>query len=202
MNFWNYNSQFSPPVANGFQLGPETNMTPVYTLGELVSNPALRAPERIWIKDERAHPTGTHKDRSFRYWISRLYENGIKEAVISSSGNSAFAAAFYCSLAQIRLQVFVRHDFPNDAAAKLAQYPLVILHQSKTPKKDAFLFGKKHAIPYLRASIDPLALEGYKTLSFELAKAYPDIEEIFIPTSSAATLVGVYNGYRMLGKNN
>jgi len=198
-------------------------MTPVYTLERFVSNPTPSAEKlpaftknnlikgagsnfepsdfaHILIKDERTHTTKTHKDRSFRHWVSRLYADGIKEAALSSSGSSAYAAAHYCSLAKIKLHIFIRKDFPENAIARLTQYPNIILYQSKTPKKDAFLFSKKYSIPYLRASTDPFAPEGYKTLSFELAQEHPDIEEIFIPTSSGATLVGVYRGYTLLKK--
>ena len=98
--FWHYNKYFDHPIPAEFQLPGYDDATPVYTLSGDMSN--------VLVKDERVHITGTHKDRSFRYWISRLSEKGTKKAVISSSGSAARSAAYFCNLAGIDLTVFTK----------------------------------------------------------------------------------------------
>lgn len=197
--FWNYNNYFSNPIRKEFQLSPE--IEPVTSLYQLVQVASIKEGlDNAWLKNEGENITGTHKDRSFRYWISYHYMHGTKEVVLSSSGSSAFAAAYYCKKAGIKLHAFIREDFDKEKIDVLHQYSIVIPHLSPTPKKDAFRLAKEMGIPYLRASIDPLAIEGYKTLGFEIAESLKDVKEIFIPTSSGATAVGIYQAFRILGR--
>ncbi|MBI2643983.1 MAG: PLP-dependent lyase/thiolase [Candidatus Wildermuthbacteria bacterium] len=197
--FWEYNNYFSTPIPEKFQLSGIIRPTPLYQLNYTASKGER---ENIWIKDESANPTATHKDRSFQYWVSYWHMQDTPELVISSSGSAAKSAAYYCKLASIKLHIFVRKDFPEDRLRYLKQFPISILHQSNTPKKEAFQWSKNHHIPYLRASVDSLAIEGYKTLAFELAKEYGEVEEIFVPTSSGATIAGLYAGYKILEQQN
>ena len=148
-------------------------MSPVYLLEGGLSN--------AWIKDESVHPTGTHKDRSFRYWISYLWSRGIREAVISSSGSAGRSATYFCKIAEINLTVFTEET-------------------TKTPKKDAVAFAREYRIINLRSSADQNSIEGYKTIAFELAEQHPDAEELFIPVSSGAALLGIHKGYSVLFK--
>ncbi|MBI2577801.1 MAG: PLP-dependent lyase/thiolase [Candidatus Wildermuthbacteria bacterium] len=197
--FWNYNNYFSTPIPREFQLSPEIEpVTSLYQLALVAST--KEGLEEAWLKNEGENITGTHKDRSFRYWISYHCMQGTKEVVLSSSGSSAFAAAYYCQKSGIKLHAFIREDFAKDKIDLLHQYATTIPHLSLTPKKDAFRLAKETGMPYLRSSIDPLAIEGYKTLGFEIAESLKDVEEIFIPTSSGATAAGIYQAFRILGQ--
>ena len=188
--FWTYNRYFTTPIPREYQLSlsSQESSTPLYPLDKA---------ESIWIKDESKNAGGTHKDRSFRYWISWLYAQGIKEATLSSSGSSAFAGALYAAKAGIKLTVFLRHDFPSNEVATLRQFGAIV-RQSKTPKRDAISFSKEKSIPLLRASTNSIAKEGYKTLGFEIAEQKKSVTEIFVPTSSGSTLLGIYEAYRVL----
>ena len=135
----------------------------------------------VSIKDEGVHITGTHKDRSFRYWISLLKERGVKKAVISSSGSAARSAKYFCKEAGIELEIFTKEV-------------------TKTPKKDAVAYAREHNVPNLRSSTDEDAIEGYKTITFELVEQHQDVQEIFLSVSSGAALLGIYEGYKILSK--
>ena len=195
--FWDYNNYFLTPIPARFQLGGLDETTPVYPAESIVSSASLPL-LRCLVKDEGVNLTGTHKDRSFRYWISYLHMQGVTEAVLSSSGSSAFSAAYFSALAGIKLTIFLRYSFPAEKKQELLRYKNVKVIESKTPKKDAVLLSRKKNILNLRASADPYAIEGYKTLAFEIIEKYPRVEEIFVPTSSGSTLVGLYQGYSTL----
>lgn len=171
--FWDYNKYFERPIPEKFWLPGLDEMSPVYLLEDGLSN--------VWIKDESVHPTGTHKDRSFRYWVSYLWSKGIRKAVIPSSGSAGRSANHFCKIAEINLTVFTKET-------------------TKTPKKDAIAFAREYAVINLRSSTDQNSIEGYKTIAFELAEQLSDAEELFIPVSSGAALLGIYNGYKMLLK--
>lgn len=130
-----------------------------------------------WAKLESQNPTGTHKDRSIGPWIEYYTKQGIKDFAIASSGNSAIAATKYCAKRGFRLRVFTPQT-------------------TKTPRKDAFQFSRNNNAINLRASTDDHALIGYKQIAYELIKQLAKIDNIFVPTSSGATLEGVSMGFK------
>ncbi|MFY9457309.1 MAG: PLP-dependent lyase/thiolase, partial [Candidatus Spechtbacterales bacterium] len=164
-------------------------MTPLYKI--LISG------STVWAKMENQNPTGTHKDRSMERWILNFAKASARELAISSSGNSAISAAKYCRENNIKLNVFLSPSVDREKIERLRPYTNIILHLTKTPNKDAFRFCKKNNVPNLRASKDDMALEGYRDIARELTEQLPQIDNIFIPISSGATLEGMYQGYCM-----
>lgn len=175
-------------------------MTPLYKIQLPQSSIVLYA------KLERFNPTGTHKDRSIGPWIEYYRKQGIAEFAIASSGNSAISAAKYCAENKLKLQIFVSPKLEQNKEFLLVQYaaqPLrglggtaITLSRTKTPRRDAIRFCKKNKAVNLRASTDNSALIGYRSIAFELMGQLPRIDNIFIPTSSGATLEGVYDGFK------
>lgn len=150
----------------------------------------------VYAKMENENPTGTHKDRSMGPWIDHYAQQGKKKFVLSSSGNSAFAAARHCDEMGLELSIFMHPSDRGEKLAKIKKYKNVSVELTKTPKKDALHFAKKHNVPLLRASTDDHALEGYKKIAFELIEQLSKIDNIFVPTSSGATLEGIYLGFK------
>ena len=62
-----------------------------YNLGLMLGRPY------IYVKDERQGPTGSFKDRQASIAVSAMKENGITEAVLSSTGNVAISYSAYCA---------------------------------------------------------------------------------------------------------
>lgn len=168
-------------------------MTPLYNIKIPGSNGG-----EIWAKLENQNPTGSHKDRSMALWVAYFEEQGARDLALSSSGNSAISAAKYCADRDIQLHAFLSPLAEKEKIAKIEAHPNVSLHISKTPNKEAFRFAKERAIPNLRASRDDNALVGYMGIAFELMEQKFPIDNIFIPTSSGATLEGIYRGYKFL----
>ena len=84
---------------------PDVSAKNRITLGE-GATPLLKI-EDIYFKCEYKNPTGSVKDRGLAYQVSKLLENKIKFAVISSSGNAGISAASYCRQAKVKLTVFI-----------------------------------------------------------------------------------------------
>lgn len=169
-------------------------MTSVYK----ISIPESKA--EVWAKIESENPTGTHKDRSMGPWIEYYIKQGQEKFVVSSSGNSAAAAAKVCAEKNVKLTIFMHPDDKSHRLEDIKDVGDISVKLSKTPKRDAFQFSEKHNIPNLRASTDDNALEGYKEIAFEIIEQIPKINNIFIPTSSGATLEGIFLGFEEKSK--
>lgn len=167
------------------------------TLGE--GGTSLVKKGGIYFKCEFQNPSGSVKDRSFAYQISKIKSLGWSKAVISSSGNAAISALFYCQKAGIILTVFVSPKINKRKEAVLKKYSCAII-KTKKPISESIRFAKENNAYNLRQSQDDNALYGYKTIAFELLEQEKNIDALFIPVSSGTTFVGIARGYEQFGR--
>ena len=160
---------------------------------------SLKNLDNIFFKCEYENPTGSHKDRAMAYQVSKLYEEGVKKAVISSSGNAAISAAHYCHLGKIDLTVFVSPKINSQKLENLKRFPCRLI-QTLKPTSAAFQYAQKYHLHNLKQSTDPNAPIGYMTLAYELMEENKIIDAIFLPVSGGAALVGLARGYQKLKK--
>ena len=76
--------------------------------------------DSVYIKDERYGPTCSFKDRQAAGAVAAMLENGIREAVIASTGNAAVAYAAACARAGIKLWVFMTSLVPQEKLREAA----------------------------------------------------------------------------------
>ncbi len=153
----------------------------------MIITPLLKI-NNIYLKREDQNPTGSAKDRALSVQIRKLEEKGIKDAVISSTGNAAISAQYYCKQAKIKLTIFVSPQINKEKCRLLSGSTLIF---DPNPIKAAFQFAKKNNLPYLRQSTDPNAILGYQQIGRELLDQLPTLSSIFIPTASGSTLLGI-----------
>ncbi|WKZ31196.1 MAG: PLP-dependent lyase/thiolase [Candidatus Dojkabacteria bacterium] len=199
MSIWKYAEQYNPIVDIAARIennAGNTELTQIEIDGHAV-----------WLKREDQNPTGSHKDRSLAFQLSAHIADGRQDFVISSSGNSVISAAnIVKQLPNIKLNIFLSPKLSESKKARLEKYlgseidisskePQLIgnitLHFSRRALSDSFRFAKEHEYVLLRGSQDPYAVEGFKSLGYELLEQLPDITDIFMATSSGTTLVGV-----------
>jgi len=176
------------------------------TLGEgntkfYLTFPADAPQSMLGIKDENTNPNGSFKDRSLAYQLSIYLDQGKDRFVISSSGNAAISAAAYANLGGAELDVFVADTVNLLKLQKLKKIAdgnkKIKIHQSGKPKSEAIQFALETGAINLRASIDDLALPGYKTIAYELAMHdYPEVDALFIPCSSGTSSLGILQGFK------
>lgn len=165
---------------------------------------ALGLTADLYLKREDLHPYGSHKGRSIPLMIKSYVKEGVRQFVISSSGNAALAAIHTVNQhnknntsKEITLSVFVgNHITPAklqslEVAARNSETISII--QVDNPKQQAFQMDKNGEAKNLRQSTDDLALEGYHQLAEELAKI-EHLSAVFIPSSSgtAAQALGAW----------
>lgn len=159
---------------------------------------SLKKEGSILFKCEFENPTGSMKDRAIAVQVAHLINIHIQKAVISSSGNAAISAAFYCKKAEIDLTVFVAPSICREKLIVLKKFPISI-KISKKPLSSAQRQSIQTGAYNLKQSKDPFAWQGYSKIAIELVKQQKDIDAVFIPTSGGAMLWGIYLGFKKIG---
>jgi len=211
MGIWEYQDYFVPQVDKAYQLSSNEGNTLTRSSHVLAT---MLGVQNIHIKREDLNPSGSHKDRTIAYQMSAHMQNGAKSFVLSSTGNAAISAIMYSKFLNIDLHIFLSPKLVQSKVIRLEQIlekPLnltgegqvieidnYVFHISKRPVSDSVKYAKTTNSVLLRASTDPYAIEGYKTIAFELIKQVPQAKEIFIPVSSGTAAIGIYEGYKQL----
>ncbi|MBP9817795.1 PLP-dependent lyase/thiolase [Candidatus Shapirobacteria bacterium] len=145
----------------------------------------------VYLKHEDQNLTGSAKDRAIELQIDNLISQGYKSAVISSTGNAAISAQYFCHLKKIPLTIFVSPNINPHKLLTIKNKNNSKIFKSNQPISDAFKFAKTNNAYLLRQSTDPIALLGYQKISQELIAQLPKITSIFIPVGSGTTLLGI-----------
>jgi threonine synthase len=150
-----------------------TPLLRAHNLGLMLGHP------NIYIKDERQGPTGSFKDRQAAIAISVMKEAGIKEAVVSSTGNVAIAYSAYSARAGIKMWVFVTSSVPADKMREVALYGSEVIKVAGTydeAKRIAAEFATSKNLFLDRGIKGIAAKEAMKTLAFEVAEQLGSIQ--------------------------
>ncbi len=204
MSIWHYKS-LSDQVEEKYRLTQDEGNTPIEQI--LLKHPDLPKEMIVRIKREDQNPNGSFKDRSLAFQISKYFQKGEKTLVISSSANSAISAVAYAKMAGINIHVFVAEKIREEKMKRLELVSKVgdvnaddsaearaQIHKSLKPKSEAVKFANDNKLVNLRGSMDDTAVEGFKTLGYEIAKVADIVDAIFIPVSSGTSTVGIYKG--------
>jgi len=140
----------------------------------------------LYFKREDQNLTGSAKDRSLALQVKYLSTHGYISAVISSTGNAAISAQYFCHKYGINLTVFVSPHTDNSKLKLIANYIV-----SPKPISDAFKYAKENKAYLLRQSTDPIAITGYSQITKEIINQCPQVSSIFVPIGSGTTLVGI-----------
>jgi threonine synthase len=173
--------------------------TPLEYYAELAEKISIN---QLLVKREDLNPSGSHKDRAIWHMFDSYIERGTKYFVISSSGNAAISAAYYCVQKPVlKLDIFISPRMPEAKKKRLDEIVSnnsnISVHVSQTAKSEAIKFAKGNHYQLIRTSTDDIALEGYKNLASELVDDITQLKlgqsefNIFMPTSSGTTLVGL-----------
>jgi threonine synthase len=183
--------------------------TPVVTLLEggtpLVPAPVLSARTGcdVWLKIEGANPTGSFKDRGMTVAVSRALEEGARAVLCASTGNTSASAAAYAARAAIPCAVVIPEG--RIALGKLAQ---ALVHGASVLAvdgnfDDCLVLVRELAERYpvaLVNSVNPLRIQGQKTVAFEIVEALGDAPDVHcIPVGNAGNITATWLGYTEAG---
>ncbi len=194
------------------ELKQYTNFNINYSLseGDTSTDEIKLGSTRLLIKREDLNPTGSWKDRATAFKLSQLADLGVKQAVISSSGNAAisFASFIHKLNLDFKLHVVISNKSINpeklEILIDLKKQINLEIYESAIPKQKRAEIISKTGSYNLSASTDSEIIKAYWTLGFEIAsliKNYSSKElketYLFVPVSSGTALVGLVQGLGM-----
>lgn len=159
--------------------------------------------DSVYIKDERYGSTSSFKDRQAAGAVAAMLENGIKEAVIASTGNAAVAYAAACARAGIKLWVFMTSLVPQEKLREAALFGAEVIRVSGNydqTKQIASQFAQRRHLLLDRGATSIPARESMKTIAYEIVEQLgwhaPDwyIQAV----SGGMGPLGVYQGFKEL----
>lgn len=157
----------------------------------------------LYFKYEGANPTGSFKDRGMSVGVSKALSLGSRACVCASTGNTSASMAAYATRAGLLPLVILPKK--KVAIGKVAQ---AIAYGAKVVYVDgsfddalAAVKAATERLPtYLLNSINPLRLEGQKTLAFEvfeqLMRSLPDV--VVVPVGNAGNISAIWKGFLTL----
>jgi threonine synthase len=207
---------FEGPVAPGLArwapllppLAPELSLSEGGT--PLIEAPRLAGElgvERLFLKNEAANPTWSHKDRFNLLAVSAALQAGAPGVVLASSGNHGASAAAYAARAGLPCIVLLKETTPEAVQRWIRSYgaaPLIV----PWGRRHAFLQHlvedwKYHPVSNVTPDTvlgHPYGPEGYKTIAYELflqlGRRIPAV--VYVPTGFAELLFGIGKGFAEL----
>ncbi len=198
-NLWRYQDVLPLDNPSALDLYPAGG-TPLWLSQRFAPNLGL---DSVYIKDERYGPTSSFKDRQAAVAVAAMNENGIREAVIASTGNAAVAYAAACARAGIKLWVFMTSLVPQEKLREAALFGAEVIRVSGNydqTKQIASQFAQRKNLLLDRGASSVPARESMKTIAYEIVEQMgwraPDwyIQAV----SGGLGPLGVYQGFKEL----
>lgn len=178
----------------------------------------------LWVKDETNNVAGSHKARHLMGAMLYLRVlaagrlpagQGLRERrlAIASCGNAALAAAVIARAAEWPIDVFIPFDAPASVVRRLKDLGATIAvcarrtGETGDPCVGAFRHAvQKGAIPFgVQGPDNGLAIEGGRTLAFEVADALRDEDitpaAVFVQVGGGALASAVSQGFAVAAAN-
>lgn len=168
-NMWRYQDVLPLSNPSSLDLYPAGG-TPLWLSQRFA--PALGL-DSVYIKDERYGPTSSFKDRQAAGAVAAMLENGVREAVIASTGNAAVAYAAACARAGIKLWVFMTSLVPQEKLREAALFGAEVIRVSGNydqTKQIAAQFAQRRRLLFDRGATSIPARESMKTIAYEIVE--------------------------------
>jgi threonine synthase len=189
-----------PPLLPGLSCGE--GATP------LVSAPRAAAwaglPE-LFVKDESANPSWSHKDRLSLCTVSAAAAAGAIGTVISSSGNHGASAAAYSARAGLKCIVLCDDAVSPAHARQMRAHGAAVIAMPRATRWPLLELLSRRPGWYLIGNTapthtgHPFGPEGYKTIAYELFLELGRVPAaVSVPTSYGELLFGIGKGFSEL----
>jgi threonine synthase len=160
---------------------------------------------RLLIKDESQNPTGSFKDRSASYTISRLLQDDTKGVVLNSTGNASAAFAAYASRAGMKCVCLIPRDAleANILQIELAGAELLLVEDWDSVGKMSDDVAGARGFKNISANRTPFRVIGKATLGYEIVEQldwhFPDY--LVCPTGGGTALLAFKQAFDRLKEN-
>jgi threonine synthase len=202
-SIWDY-ADFLPPVQKENVVSLGEGWTPYVDSPRFAKRVGLR---RLWCKLEGCNPTGSFKDRTASLGLSLASEWGKKGVFAASDGNAAAAISAYSARARIKCLILISEDAPAQKVAQIMMYSPTLLrvgglYESASSLESA-LSQAQSVLPewlnlFIWAPYNPLLVEPYKTIAYEIALSKEIPNYVFVPVAGGELLSGLSRGFQEL----
>ncbi|KJC50472.1 hypothetical protein UP09_05585 [Bradyrhizobium sp. LTSP885] len=158
--------------------------------------------DHLLIKDESQNPTGSFKDRSASYTISRLNGGNVEGIVLNSTGNASAAFAAYASRAGMKCVCLVPRDVleANILQIQLTGAELVLVDDWSTVSRMSDDIANARGLKNISANRTPFRVIGKTSLGFEIVEQlgwrFP--EYVVCPTGGGTALLALKQAFDCL----
>lgn len=196
-NFWRY-KKILPDVGKPITLGEGgTPLQKAQRLAELLELPNLL------LKDETRNPTSSFKDRSAALIVSEAANKGYDSIVCATNGNHGASIAAYAAKVDIQCHLIVPKAVDLGKLAQMLIYDAKIVEAGESIE-EAITRAKtlEEEMGWYQATteLNPLAVEGLKTISYELVEQDGVPDYIILAMGSGATLHAIWKGFKEMGE--
>ena len=186
------------PVAAPPAASLHTGCTPLVRADRLSERLGLR---EVWIKDERANPTHSFKDRVVSVALARARELGFETVACASTGNLANAVSAHAAAAGLPAYVLVPADLEPEkilANAAYGSYVVAVRGNYDAVNRLCTELSGDRDWAFVNVNLRPYYSQGSKTLAFEtveqLGWELPD--RVVAPIASGSLITKVAAGFR------
>lgn len=166
--------------------------------------------KHLYFKMESANPTGSYKDRIAAIGVSWAAAHHRQGCIGTTSGNAGAAVAAYAARLGMPYRLLVLEQM---AEAKLAQ---LLIYGADVTKIQGFgtqaaigdrVFqwiqeqAEEHALEMMVTAFrfSPYAMEGVKTISFEICEQLPEApHRVYAPAGGGGLFCGIWKGFKEL----
>ncbi|HWM09334.1 MAG TPA: pyridoxal-phosphate dependent enzyme [Solirubrobacteraceae bacterium] len=200
---WRWRAALPVDARHGVSLGEGD--TPLLRLPAVARDVGVG---ELYVKNEAANPTGSHKDRLAAVAVAAARQIGAEVVTGASTGNHGAALAAYSASAGLRCVIFTTPSIadPMRASIQVTGAELVaaahaearyMLLQDAVDRAGWFVATNATSPP---VGTPPIAVEGYKTIAYELWEQLdgqvPDW--VVVPVSYGCCLAGIQRGFAEL----
>jgi threonine synthase len=199
-SMWRYREFLPIEPTSAVSLGE--GMTALVDCPNLARRLGIR---RLYVKDESRNPTWSHKDRAMSVGISHARCSGAGIVATSSSGNEGGSMAAYAARAGCAAVVFTSAACPPTMRTLMQAYGGKVIAVPTSRDRwslmrqcvGAFGWYPLSSFTSLPIGINPFAIEGYKTIAFEICESldFQVPEYVIVPTCWGDGLQGIWKGF-------
>jgi threonine synthase len=196
LNLWRY-ADFLPVHEPPSAFLP-AGWTPLVRADRLAERLGLR---EVWVKDERANPTHSFKDRVVSIALARARELGFDTVACASTGNLANAVSAHAAAAGLPAYVLIPADLePEKVLANAAYGASVVGVRGNYDAVNRLCteLSADREWAFVNINLRPYYSQGSRTLAFEVAEQLgwelPD--RVVAPIASGSLFTKIAAGFR------
>lgn len=197
-SMWRYGDLFSE-VERVYRVSLGEGFTPILDAPRLAASLGCK---RLVIKDESQNPTGSFKDRSASYTVTKVVREGARGIVLQSTGNAAASFAVYAARAGIACHTIVPTDVLDVNVEQILRVGATLTKLddwSRAPSLCAEV-ARDSGFTNVSAANTPHRAHAKQSLGFEIVEqsgaAVPDA--VFCPTGGGLALLSMAKAFEAL----